>query len=220
MRHAAARSAVPRRFVVHNRHELIQAAAVRVVAAKGYHATSVRDICAEAHITAKCFYEHFSGKEETVITAVEAGVDQVMGFCHEVYRAAPSWPDALWDGLHAYAEWAAAEPAFARTGIVEMLTIGPQALELLGSLMDAFSLFLEPGYEMLDQSSSGSLDRPLTQQIFQRLYLHVSQHSPETVDSIVPDLVRTTLTPFLGPQETERFIAERERQAPVLAPVR
>jgi AcrR family transcriptional regulator len=212
MRQVAARSAVPRRFIVHNRHELIQAAAVRVVAAKGYHATSVRDICAEAHITSRCFHEHFSGKEETVVTAVEAGVDQVMGFCQEVYRSAPTWPDAVWDGLYAYAEWAAAEPAFARTGIVELLTIGPAAIEVLGSLMDAFSLFLQPGYELLERSAVGSLDRPIVQRVFEQLYMHVSRESPETIASIVPDLARTGLTPFLGPQATERFIAQRERE--------
>jgi AcrR family transcriptional regulator len=210
MHHAVARTAVPRRFVVHNRHELIQAAAVRVVAVKGYHATSVRDICAEAHITSRCFYEHFSGKEETVITAVEAGVDQVMGFCHEVYRTAPTWPDAVWDGMHAYAEWAAAEPAFTRTGLVEMLMIGPAALELLASLMDAFSIFLQPGYELLERSAERSLDRLITQRIFQRLYLHVTQRSPQTIAAIVPELVRTALTPFLGPQATERLIVRRQ----------
>jgi AcrR family transcriptional regulator len=220
MHNAAATSWVPRRFVAHNRHELIQAAAVRVVAAKGYHATSVRDICAEAHITSKCFHEHFSDKEETVVTAVEAGVDQVMGFCQQVYRTAPTWPDAIWDGLQAYAEWAAAEPAFARTGIVELLTIGPAALELLSSLMDAFSIFLAPGYELLDRSAAGSLDRPITQRIFTMLYMHVSRESPETIASIVPELVRTGLTPFLGPQATEEFIARRERQAHVLSPAR
>lgn len=218
MRQVAVRGAAPRRFVIHNRHELIQAAAVKVVAAKGYHATTVRDICAEAHITSKGFYEHFSSKEEAVITGVEAGVDQVMGFCQEVYRTAPTWPDAVWDGMQAYAEWASAEPAFARTGIVELLTIGPAALELLGSLLDAFSIFLQPGYELLDQSATGSLDRPITQKVFELLYLHVSRHAPETIVDIVPEIVRTGLTPFLGPQATEQFIARRERQAHILAP--
>ncbi len=218
MRQTAVRNASPRRFVIHNRHEMIQAAAVKVIAAKGYHATTVRDICAEAHITSRCFYEHFSSKEETAITAVEAGVDQVMGFCQEVYRTAPTWPDALWEGMYAYAEWAAAEPAFARTGIVELLTIGPAALDLLGSLMDAFSIFLEPGYELLDRSAAGSLDRPITQKVFELLYLHLSKESPETVVSIVPDIVRAGLTPVLGPQATEEFIARRERQGHVLTP--
>jgi AcrR family transcriptional regulator len=216
MRHAETIREAPRRFVVHNTYEQIQLAAVRVVAAKGYHETSVRDICAEAHISARSFHEHFSGKEEAVFSGVEAGVDRVMGFCQEVYRSSPSWPDAVWDGLQAYAEWTKNEPAFARTGIVELLSVGPSARELVKSLMDAFSIFLQPGYDLLGPSAAGSLDQPVTQRFFEVLYLHITEHSVETISTIVPELVRTILTPFIGVQATEEFIARcmaRENRA-------
>jgi AcrR family transcriptional regulator len=209
MRHAETIREAPRRFVVHNTYEQIQLAAVRVVAAKGYHETSVRDICAEAHISVRSFHEHFSGKEEAVFSGVEAGVDRVMGFCQEVYRSSPSWPDAVWDGLYAYAEWTKNEPAFARTGIVELLSVGPSALELVKSLMDAFSIFLQPGYDLLGPSAAGSLDQPVTQRFFEVLYLHITEHSVETVSTIIPELVCTILTPFIGVQATEEFIARR-----------
>lgn len=210
MRDVARIHGAPRRFVVHNTHERIQLAAVRVVAAKGYHETSVRDICAEANISARSFHEHFSSKEEAVFSGVEAGVDRVMGFCQEVYRNSPSWPDALWDGMYAYVEWAKNEPAFARTGIVELLSVGPSARELMKSLMDAFMIFLQPGYDLLDPSAAGSLDQPITQRFFEVLYLHITEHSVETVYTIIPELVRTILTPFIGVQATEEFIARRE----------
>src|SRR5580704_15635331 len=142
-RAATIREAQPRRFVVNNTYEQIQLAAVRVVAAKGYNETSVRDICAEAHISGRSFHEHFASKEEAVFSGVEAGVDQVMGFCQEVYKSSPSWPDSIWDGLHAYAEWTRNEPSFARTGVVELLSVGPSAKELVQSLMEAFMIFLQ-----------------------------------------------------------------------------
>ncbi len=105
IRNAASLREAPRRFIVHNTHEQIQLAAVRVVAAKGYHQTSVRDICAEAHISARSFHEHFASKEEAVFSGIEAGVDSVMGFGQEIYKSSTNWPDAVWDGMHAYAEW-------------------------------------------------------------------------------------------------------------------
>jgi AcrR family transcriptional regulator len=210
MRHAETIREAPRRFIVHNTHEQIQLAAVRVVAAKGYHQTSVRDICAAANISARSFHEHFSGKEEAVFSGVEAGVDRVMGFCQEVYKSSPTWPDSLWDGMYAYAEWAQNEPAFARTGIVELLSVGPSAQELVKSLMDAFMIFLQPGYDLLDPSAAGSLDQPVTQRFFEMLYLHITEHSIETVSTIIPDLVRTILIPFMGTQATEEFIARRQ----------
>jgi AcrR family transcriptional regulator len=214
MRHVARNHEAPRRFVVHNTHEQIQLAAVRVIAAKGYHETSVRDICREANISARSFHEHFSSKEEAVFSGVEAGVDRVMGFCQEVYRNSPSWPDAVWDGMYAYTEWVKNEPAFARTGIVELLSVGPPAQELVKSLMDAFTIFLQPGYDLLDPSAAGSLDQPVTQRFFEILYLHIIEHSVETIYTIVPELVRTILTPFIGVQATEEFISRREAAMP------
>ncbi len=207
---ASIREPQPRRFIVHNTYEQIQLAAVRVVARKGYQPTSVRDICAEAQISARSFHEHFASKEEAVFSAVEAGVDRVMGFCQEVYRDSRDWPNAVWDGMHAYVEWTENEPAFARTGIVELLTAGPAALELMRSLMDAFSIFLQPGYQLLDPTAAGSLDQPVVQRFFELLYLHITQHPDQNVETILPDLVRTILTPFMGPQATEEFIAGRE----------
>jgi AcrR family transcriptional regulator len=215
IRHAASLREAPRRFIVHNMHEQIQLAAVRVVAAKGYHETAVRDICAEANISARSFHEHFASKEEAVFSGVEAGVDRVMGFCQEVYRNSPTWPDAVWDGMHAYAEWAKNEPAFARTGIVEMLSVGPSAQELMKSLMEAFMIFLQPGYDLLDPSAAGSLDQPVTQRFFETLYLHISKHSVESVSTLIPDLTRTLLIPFIGTQATEEFIARREAERPM-----
>jgi AcrR family transcriptional regulator len=212
MHRAASIREAPRRFVVHNTYEQIQLAAVRVVAAKGYYETGVRDICAEANISARSFHEHFASKEEAVFSGVEAGVDRVMGFCHEVYKSSPSWPDAIWDGMQAYAEWIMQEPAFARTGIVELLTVGPTAHELMSSVMDAFSIFLQPGYDLLDPAAAGSLDQPVIQRFFELLYIQITQHSTESVPTILPDLVRTILTPFMGPQATEQFIARREAQ--------
>ncbi|MFZ2112096.1 MAG: TetR/AcrR family transcriptional regulator [Solirubrobacteraceae bacterium] len=201
---------------MHNTHEQIQLAAVRVVAAKGYHQTSIRDICAEANISARSFHEHFSSKEEAVFSGVEAGVDRVMGFCQEVYRNSPTWPDAVWDGMYAYAEWTKNEPAFARTGIVELLSVGPSAQELLKSLMEAFMIFLQPGYDLLDPAAAGSLDQPVSQRFFEVLYLHSSQSSVETIATIIPELARTLLTPFIGTQATEEFIAKRESERSTL----
>jgi AcrR family transcriptional regulator len=210
MHHIARIHEAPRRFVVHNTHEQIQLAAVRVVAAKGYHEASVRDICAEANISARSFHEHFSSKEEAVFSGVEAGVDRVMGFCQEVYKNSPTWPDSVWNGLHAYAEWARNEPAFARTGIVELLSVGPPAQELVKSLMDAFMIFLQPGHDRVDPEAARSLDKPVTQRFFEMLYLHITEHSVESIETIIPELVRTILTPFIGVQATEEFIAKRE----------
>jgi hypothetical protein len=78
--------------------------------------------------------------------------------------------------------------------------------------MEAFMIFLQPGYDLLDPAAAGSLDEPVTQRFFEVLYLYISQNSAETVSTIIPELARTLLTPFIGTQATEEFIARRAAQ--------
>lgn len=200
---------VPRRFVVHNRYEHIQAAAIRAVARKGYHATSVRDICEEAYISRSVFREYFSGKEEAVLSAVEAGVDQFMADCQTAFYEAHTWPDGVWDGMSAFIEWSANEPHFTHVSIVELMSVGPSGLELLGSLMDALAIFIAPGYELPDMPAQGGLDAQITGEVFHLLHSHLTQRPEETLEPILPELVRATLRPFLGERTTDDFIAYR-----------
>jgi AcrR family transcriptional regulator len=201
---------LPRHFVVHNRHELIQVAAARVVAAKGYDATTVEDICAEAEVSTKTFYEHFSGKQETVLTAVEAGVDQLMADLQETVMRAESWAEGMWECLSAITDWMSCEPEFARTTVVELLKIGAPGLELLRSLLDALALFMEPGYELLQGMTPGTLDEPITWRVFELVYDHLTHNPAETSRAILPDVARITLTPFIGPAAAEDLIDRRE----------
>jgi AcrR family transcriptional regulator len=201
---------LPRHFVVHNRYESIQAAAVRAVAAKGYHATSTEDICAEAQVSARTFREHFSDKQETVLTAIEAGIDQLMADLQETVSRAESWADGIWEGLSAMADWIAAEPEFARTTLVELLNMGEPGIELLRSLMDTLALFMEPGYELLEDATPGMLDEQIGWQMFELTRNHLVDHSAQTIGAILPEMVRTTLTPFLGQAATEELLARRE----------
>lgn len=209
MGHAERSREAPRRFVVHNTHEQIQLAAVRVIAAKSYQETSVRDICAEAHISAGTFRKHFSDAQEVAITAVEAGVDQLMGYCQEAFRAAPTWPDGIWDTLETCTDWARNEPAFTMASTVELLTMGPDARELLRSLMEAFALFLQPGHELLESPATRALDKTIGERVFELLYTHLTHNPPETLSTLMPEVARTILTPFIGPQATETLIARR-----------
>jgi AcrR family transcriptional regulator len=205
----------PRRFVTRNEHDQIQAAVARAIAAKGYEATTEEDICAEAHIALRVFHEHFPGKQEAAISALEAGADQRMAHCQEAFQLASTWPEAIWAACEAYTDWMANEPDFARLGLVEILAIGPPGRELLRSLLDAFALFLQPGYRFAprDTPSARTVDESVADTIFGLLHGHVVEDSPETLPTIVPELARAVLTPFLGAERAEAFVADQQAGA-------
>ena len=66
------------------RDKLLQAA-VQVVRAKGYAATSVDDLCKAAGVTKGAFFHHFASKEDLAVAAAEHWNE----FTSEFFRSAP-----------------------------------------------------------------------------------------------------------------------------------
>ena len=92
------------------------------VAEKGYPATSVADVIALAGVSRKTFYEHFRVKEDCFLAAYDAGVDLVLD---AIVAARPEPGDDSWIALmrarvRAYLDTLAANPAFARTFLIEV----------------------------------------------------------------------------------------------------
>ncbi len=106
-------------------------AMVEAVAENGYAATTVADVVAGAGVSRRTFYEHFSDKEDCFLAAYDAGVDLLLGHvAHEVAAAQGlEWRERIRRGVRAYLEVLAAEPAFARTFLIEVFAAGPRALD-------------------------------------------------------------------------------------------
>src|SRR3954469_2670724 len=125
------RHAAPREVVWESQRGRLLAAMAEVVGAKGYGAVAVADVIARAGVSRKTFYEHFENKEECFLAAYDAGVELMLDAIDEAIRAAaPGGPVAIARaGTARYLETLAANPAFARTFLIEVLAAGPRALE-------------------------------------------------------------------------------------------
>jgi AcrR family transcriptional regulator len=106
-------------------------AMAEVVALRGYGAATVADVIEHAGVSRRTFYEHFKDKEECFLAAYDAGVEVLMA----TMRGAP-------DPIAAYLETLAAEPAFARTFLIEIGAAGPRALERRRAVHDAFAALI------------------------------------------------------------------------------
>src|SRR4051812_47162239 len=124
------RHAAPREVVRSSQRGRMLAAMAGAVGEKGYGAVAVADVIARAGVSRKTFYEHFANKQECFLAAYDAGVEVMLDAIDEAIRAAA--PDSIavaTAGTRCYLETLAANPAFARTFLVEVLAAGPEALE-------------------------------------------------------------------------------------------
>ena len=92
-------------------------AVARVVAQKGYAASTVADIVSAAGVSRSTFYEQFDGKEACFLEAYRHGVDVLVDRVRAAVRAAgpDDWRGQLRAGIRTWLETLNAEPLFART---------------------------------------------------------------------------------------------------------
>src|SRR4051812_13310919 len=116
-RHAAAREIV----LASQRGRLLEAMA-QCVAEQGYAATTVALVIARAGVSRKTFYEHFPDKQACFLAAWEVGTDILLEQVLAAGAEADGWRARLRAGADAFLEILAAEPAFARSFMIEVLS--------------------------------------------------------------------------------------------------
>jgi AcrR family transcriptional regulator len=188
------RHAAPREVVWESQRGRMLAAMATAVGEKGYGAVSVADVIARAGVSRRTFYEHFDNKEECFLAAYDAGVDAMLGAIDDaIGEAAVDGPLAIARaGTQRYLETLAANPAFARTFLVEVLAAGPRALERRAAVHGRFAEQLavvrraarsrapEPGPHVF---------RACVGAIYELVTDHVLRHGAESLPSLLDDLV-------------------------------
>jgi AcrR family transcriptional regulator len=100
----------------------------QAVADTGYAAATVADAVRAARVSRGTFYAQFASKEECFLEAYRHGVEVLEQRIDDAVRGCSGdWRARLPAGLRAYLDCLAAEPAFARTWLIEIHAAGPAA---------------------------------------------------------------------------------------------
>jgi AcrR family transcriptional regulator len=115
----------------------IVVATAEVVAEQGYAGTTVASIVERAGVSSKTFYELYADREEAFLATyavIHEVIERVMNasLAHDDPRA------MLRTGTRAFLETLAAEPAFARTLVIEAVGAGPHVLARRAAAFDEF----------------------------------------------------------------------------------
>jgi AcrR family transcriptional regulator len=204
------RHGLPREIVTRSQRERLLAAVVRVIATKGYEATTVADILDEAGVGRESFYEQFEDKRQCMLTAHGLLVDDLETKVKAAYTAPGAWEDRLRNGLAVALEWFASSPDVGRFTLVELSAIGPASLDRFQAdftrfvkLMDEGRSEEDPGPE-LPQATSLAISGALA-----RVYEEVVHERTAELPSLLPELTFEVLVPFVG----EEAARAQERRA-------
>jgi AcrR family transcriptional regulator len=148
------RHGLSRAFIASNQRERLLDAIANVVAEKGYSGTRVADVTEYAGVSRKTFYELFTDKEECFLAAFDTITKLLMD---RMAQALTDLSDSNWrtnvGGLIGeFLRFLAAEPAFARMCIVEVLGSGSEGLARRDAAIEAFF----PIVDYIPRSQPGS----------------------------------------------------------------
>jgi AcrR family transcriptional regulator len=138
---------LPIEFVIRSQRERLFAGMARVMARRGYAATTVDDIAVESGVSRKALYAHFSGKEDVLLQAHRAIFDRIMTGAGPAMAEQPDWKSALRALFDWTLEFFAREPAFAHLAFVEMAAATPASRQLQRESLAPIRKLIESGID-------------------------------------------------------------------------
>jgi len=204
------RNRLPAGVVASQHHSRIVAATARAIRSKGYSATTIADIVAEAGVSRGVFYGQFHNKQEVFLAAQTMTLQEGLTRASTAFFTGRTWPEQVWRGLDALFGHIASLPDLAHLMLIEPYAAGQAALDRVIDTMRALSLFLEEGYhrgpraEQLPRTCSDAIAGA----IHELLYHAAEEDRVETLRELLPQTVYVALAPFLGPVKARGIVDE------------
>ncbi len=206
------RHGLPREFVVHNQRERLIAGLAEAVAENGYSGTTIAHITRHAAVSRRTFYEHFASKDACFVAAYDTVMAELRERVGEAFEEEDDWPHAVKAGIAAMLRFLATEPNLARLCMVEALVAGPVVVERYDAAIESFVPYFQSGR---DGRSPAVLARltPTTEEalvggMMSLISRRIIADKTDELESLLPDFVEFTLTPYLGGDEASKIARE------------
>jgi AcrR family transcriptional regulator len=189
--------------------ERILVAMAETVAKRGYQGTTIEHIVKRAGVSRATFYEHFENREDCLLAGFADAAAELQGRMEAAAAEAAAWPESVRAALAAFLDYSAANPALARTCIVESVTAGPVAMERYERALQTFVPLFRRGREV--EAATGELPEDLEDLIIGGLVWMVHQrllrNEIDEIRGLLPTMLEFALVPYLGEEQTAEVIA-------------
>jgi AcrR family transcriptional regulator len=194
--------------VAETHRQRILLAVARLADGKGYDATTIAEIAKLAKVDARVFYGLFANKQEAFMSVHELGFQQLMAITAGAFFEGETWPERSWRAGLAFARFLETNPLIAHVGFIEAYAVGPRAVQRVEDSHMAFTMFLQEGYQFAPQADPPSqlALEAIVGAIFEIVYHEARGGRTAKLSGMTGHIVFLFLAPFLGPQETNKFI--------------
>lgn len=207
------RHRLPPEVIARSQRERLLEAAIRVVAEKGYAATTVADLTREAGISRTTFYDMFDDKEGCFLAAYDGIVDALVRRVSVAYEGEGTWPRRARAGLAALLEALAEEPDVARLALVDVGAAGPAAQRRFRAALQRLTPFFEEGRDFAPggRSLPANTSRMAIGAVAGLIADELTEERAEDLQKLLSDVLFATLVPYIGPAAAAREVGEKSR---------
>lgn len=207
------RHRLPPEVIARSQRERLLEAAIRVVAEKGYAATTVADMTREAGISRTTFYEMFDDKEGCFLAAYDRVVDALVRRVSAAYETEDGWPNRARAGLATLLEALASEPETARLALVDVGAAGPAAQRRFRAALQRLTPFFEEGrdYAPGGRNLPANTSRMAIGAVAGLIADELAEGRAEGLPDLLSDVLFATLVPYIGPAAAAREVGETSR---------
>lgn len=203
---SSTRPELPREFVAGHKRRRMMDAIAELTAEQGYEATKIADIVRRAAVARKTLYDNFDGKEDLLLSAVDATLGEMRAAVEAACERTDSPEDQVVAGLEGLLDFIAEHPAATRMAMVESISATRSSARLYDAGMRGFVQLLRNSAldgsdlpETIEESLVGGVAWILQQQI--------RRGQAEQAGELLSELSQFVLSPYLGvgkPRETAR----------------
>jgi AcrR family transcriptional regulator len=150
-----------------------------------------------AGLSREAFRAHFRDPQECFLALLEEFAAEALDEARDLWRTAPSWPQAVHRAIGAYVEHLVAHPELTRIAFVELFALGPAIAKRLTGSVDGLVDLLGQGAPA-PRHGSAVLQEALTGALWSVIATYVANNRLARLPCLLDQLTFIVLAPHLG----------------------
>jgi AcrR family transcriptional regulator len=187
-------------FVQQSNRERIFDAVAQLTSDAGYNALTAQRIAEHADISERAFLAHFKSKDEAFAAAVELGHMKLLALVDRARAGTRNWGEGVRHAVHAWLEFLAAEPYFARMAFVDAPLGGPEMTRRAHEHAMGYTRLLLDGAPQRRRPPQIAPEAAV-QGMFELVFHYAVQHKAAELIGVAREVTYLALAPFLGVTE-------------------